>query len=395
MHPEIRTYAGNGIDDPGLSIRMDVTPMGFHASVRSPGGAGAWYVDPAYNRRGESRHLSYYGADVPRSAESFVERDAGDTAEAIAAATEQIGPPDGAVVQKDYRLALVTDPSYATYFGAANVSAEKATLINRVNQVYMDDLAIQFLLVANNDLLNLNTAALATTAGGPCGANACYTTTQLADGCTGDLLNRNVFVIGQIIGADNYDIGHIGLGINGGGVAGLGVVGGRGKARGCTGLPFPEGDFFAIDYVAHEIGHQMGGNHTFNGTQLNCAAPNRNTDTTLVEPGSGLLGDGLRRHLPAGQPAAAQRPLLLLRQHPGDHRHGRRRHLGHRRAAGGQPQELRRFGRVHDLVRGLPQRRQHRDPGCADLQPHHRRQRHLGGHGPDRPRPRGQRLRQR
>jgi hypothetical protein len=286
-HPEIRTYAGNGLDDTTLSIRMDLTPMGFHASVRSPGGLGAWYVDPAFNRRGETRHLSYYGAAVPRSAELFVERDLEDTAEAVAAATAQIGPPDGPVTQKDYRLALVTDPSYATYFGAANVSAEKATLINRVNQVYMDDLAIQFLLVADNDQLNLDTAALATTAGGPCGANACYTTDQLEGGCTGDLLNRNVFVIGQIIGADNYDIGHIGLGINGGGVAGLGVVGGSGKARGCTGLPFPEGDFFAIDYVAHEIGHQMGGNHTFNGTQGNCASPNRNTDTTLVEPGSG------------------------------------------------------------------------------------------------------------
>jgi hypothetical protein len=286
-HPEIRTYAGNGLDDTSLSIRMDLTPMGFHASVRSPGGLGAWYVDPAFNRRGETRHLSYYVASVPRSAELFVERDLEDTAEAVAAATAQIGAPDGPVTQKDYRLALVTDPSYASYFGAANVTAEKATLINRVNQVYMDDLAIQFILVADNDELNLDTAALATTAGGPCGANACYTTDQLEGGCTSDLLNRNVFVIGQIIGADNYDIGHIGLGINGGGVAGLGVVGGSGKARGCTGLPFPEGDFFAIDYVAHELGHQMGGNHTFNGTQGNCAAPNRNTDTTLVEPGSG------------------------------------------------------------------------------------------------------------
>ncbi|GAB3260944.1 M12 family metallo-peptidase [Nocardioides dilutus] len=286
-HPEIRTYAGNAIDDTSLSVRMDVTPMGFHASVRRPGGVGAWYVDPAFSRRGETRHLSYYGAAVPRSEDLFVERDPKDTEEAVAAATEQIGAADAPVTQKDYRLALVTDPTYASYFGAANVTAEKATLVNRVNQVYMDDMAIQFLLVADNDLLNLNTAALATTPGGPCGANACYTETQLADGCTGDLLNRNVFVIGQIIGADNYDIGHIGLGINGGGVAGLGVVGGSGKARGCTGLPFPEGDFFAIDYVAHEIGHQMGANHTFNGTQANCAAPNRNTDTTLVEPGSG------------------------------------------------------------------------------------------------------------
>lgn len=286
-HPEIRTYAGNGVEDSSLSIRMDLTPMGFHASVRRPGGAGAWYVDPAFNRRGETRHLSYYGASVPRSEELFVERDAGDTAAAVAEASAQIGPADGPVTQKNFRLALVTDPSYASYFGAANVSAEKATLINRVNQVYMDDLAIQYLLVADNDELNLDTAALATTPGGPCGANACYTEAQLAAGCTGALLTRNIFVIGQIIGADQYDIGHIALGINGGGVAGLGVVGGGSKARGCTGLPFPEGDFFAIDYVAHEIGHQMGGNHTFNGTQLNCAAPNRNTDTTLVEPGSG------------------------------------------------------------------------------------------------------------
>ena len=63
-------------------------------------------------------------------------------------------------------------------------------------------------------------------------------------------------------------------------------MGESGKARGCTGLPKPEGDFYAVDYVAHEIGHQFAGNHTFDGTLVNCSLTNRNGGTS-VEPGSG------------------------------------------------------------------------------------------------------------
>ena len=144
-------------------------------------------------------------------------------------------------------------------------------------------------------------------------------------------------MLGQLIGADNFDIGHIGLGVNGGGIAGLGVVGGASKARGCTGLPQPIGDVYAIDYVAHEMGHQMGGDHTFNGTQVNCAAATA-TRPTLGRAGLGLLdqayagicgSDNLQPHSDPYFSFAQRRPDR------GDH--GALRPSQLQRAAVGQP----------------------------------------------------------
>lgn len=290
-HPEIQTWSGVGVDDPQASIALDITPMGFHAFVREPGAQADWYVDPAFNRRGTTTHLSYRSSDLPapakRRAEGEVEALRETVTEAQAANRD---PEEGKPVRRHfYRLALTSDPSYAAYFGTGNVLAEKVTLINRVNQIYNADLGTELRLVNGTDDLNLDTDAEATGAGGPCGDAPCFDVA--AGGLPGDLdfcsiltLSQNRTFLGQVIGASNYDVGHIALGKNGGGVAYLGVVGGAYKGGGCTGLPVPTGDFFAIDYVAHEIGHQFGGNHTFNGADGNCAD---NISQASVEPGSG------------------------------------------------------------------------------------------------------------
>ena len=76
-------------------------------------------------------------------------------------------PTGPSVTLRTYRLALVTDPTYSTYFGAANVTAAKVTLMNRVDQIYEDETAIRLVLIADNDKLNLNTAADVTGANGP------------------------------------------------------------------------------------------------------------------------------------------------------------------------------------------------------------------------------------
>jgi hypothetical protein len=324
-HPEISTWSGVSLDHPGTTVALDVTPMGFHASVRGPAGRTTWYVDPAYNRSGTVQHLSYFGRSLPADAKRRPEKDLPALERAVDA---KLAAGEPGVTQRTYRLALVSDPTYADYFGSANVLAEKVTLMSRVNQVYNDDLAINLVLVDATDALNFDTVEKATGPDGPCGAHACWTLDPLSNDyvegqlsyCDVGTLQRNQIVLGQLVGAANYDIGHIALGTNGGGIAGLGVVGSVEKAMGCTGIPDPVGDFYAIDYVAHEMGHQFGGNHTFNGVHWACSGGNRNGSTS-VEPGSGssvmayagiCTSDNLQPH---SDPYFSQRSLTEINRY--------------------------------------------------------------------------------
>lgn len=364
-HPDIRTYAGRGIDDPTATLRLSLTPLGLQASVRSA--RGGWYIDPVYHLD-QSLYGSYWRRDaVPNRAplaEPFVaqallqaERGryrAGDTvslqgagfapqrtvmvsvtragesaplqvfsttatAEGALQASFKADPylsktgsgsyeitaTDGRTTARSsyqvvaasepllasvgtqlrtYRLALLTDPAYASFFGAGNVTAAKAALINRVTQIYEDETSIRLVLIAENDRLNLNTAAQFSGANGPCGGTACYSTASVS--CSSGTLTRTRQVIGLLVGASSFDIGHIAVGAGGGGIASLGVVGAASKAQGCTGISPPTGDVFAVDYVAHEMGHQFNAPHTFNGTTGSCSGGNRSAAAS-VEPGSG------------------------------------------------------------------------------------------------------------
>jgi hypothetical protein len=295
-NPEIRTYAGRSVTDGyDATIRLDTTPLGFHASVIG-GDMKAWYVDPAYVGD-TSLYLSYWGDALPAPEKRFVEPELDQRSESALkeAAAPRVGAPGAAVTRREYRLALVSDPSYATFYSPSStadavsdplVLAAKTTLMNRVNQIYGDDVAVRMLLVNGTDKLNFQTTTEATGTNGPCGGSACYSSTDM-QGC-GDVIDTNPHVLAKLIGAENYDIGHIMFGADGdgGGVAYLGVVGeDEAKGGGCTGLANPVGDGFAIDYVAHEMGHQFNGNHTFNGSNGSCGG--NGEASASVEPGSG------------------------------------------------------------------------------------------------------------
>ena len=63
--------------------------------------------------------------------------------------------------------------------------AEKVTLINRVNQIYNDDLAIKMVLIDETDDLNLDTQAKATGPNGPCGSHPCFDPASVGDDTSG------------------------------------------------------------------------------------------------------------------------------------------------------------------------------------------------------------------
>ena len=309
-HPEITTYAGRGIDDPAATIRADQTPLGFHASVRSP--AGAWYVDPYYHLD-DSVYITYFGRDLGHDPHGgFVEQELDEDTDPLALQAVPQGPE---VQLRTYRLALVTDPGYATFFGGPqNVTAAKVTLMNRVNQIYEDETAIRLVLIDGNDELNLDTQAELMGADGPCGAAPCYVTPPT---CNGANLQRTRIVIGQLVGASNYDIGHLALGTPGGGVANVGVA----RQHQGPGVHRP------VDAGRRLLRRRLRGARDGppvrrqphlqrHGGQLLRRQPQRDQ---LGRARQRHVDHGLRRDLRAGQPAAAQRPVLVAAQLRSDH----------------------------------------------------------------------------
>lgn len=264
--PDIKTYAAEGIDDPEVTARFDVTPAGFHGQILSP--HGSIYVDPAF--RGDRDHVvSYYKRDNVQFADDWqcaVLREAIATGGGTALKT-QSGP-----TLRTFRLACAATGEYTQFHGGTVALGQAAivTAINRINGIYEKELAVRLVLVGNNSLLVFTNGA-----------------TDPYDNLDGPaMLSQNQTTVDAIIGSANYDIGHV-FSTGGGGIATLGCVCTAGiKARGVTGSSSPAGDSFWVDYVAHELGHQFGANHTFNATSGSCGGGNRNA-STAYEPGSG------------------------------------------------------------------------------------------------------------
>ncbi len=243
--------------------KLEISPKGLRAMVFIPGESPA-FIDPIFADNNE-RYISYRKADftTDKQMTCYVGQGKIDQLDLAKA-----GTPYNDCSLKTYRLALAASAEYTAFHGGTVADAVDAqiTSMNRVNGIYERDFGVTLTIIANNDILIYTNAA----------------TDPYTNGDAGAMLQENQANVNSAIGAANYDLGHV-FGTNSGGVAGLGVTcTNNSKARGVTGSPSPINDPFDIDYVAHEMGHQFGGNHSFN----NSCGGNRNGGTA-VEPGSG------------------------------------------------------------------------------------------------------------
>lgn len=279
--PEIRTFLGQGIDDPAATLRFDITPLGFHAQVLAPDrgaaqGRRSFLVEPV--ARGDTgNYVSYTATDTV--ATGHWECATANADVAVDDPAQVADAPAGATVTRHVLgLAIAGTGEFTANASSPDppntllAFATAVSTINRVNQILENDLAVRLLIVSGPTEMYTN------------GATDPYSGTQA------NMQSQNQANLDSVIGSSNYDIGHLfhyqASGYSGN-AGGIGTICSASKGMGISASSALSGDIFTIDLVAHEIGHQLGANHTFNGINGSCGAVGQYTAATAYEPGSG------------------------------------------------------------------------------------------------------------
>jgi hypothetical protein len=275
--PEIRAFSGKGITDKYATLKLSISPQGIQTMVFRTDRENE-FIEP-YS---QDHHVYAVFKSVRNTGQlpwtcTTDDKNTAANLKQIIGSNESNATGNSTGQLKTMRLAQSVTAEYSNYFGATSASQVGLVLaginatLTRCNGVYERDIALHLNLVAaSTNVIYYNAST------DP------YDAAAAGSGGTWNAQLQNTLT--SVIGAANYDIGHLFGASGGGGNAGcIGCVcvnasKGSGFTSPADGIP--QGDNFDIDYVVHEVGHQLGANHTFSmsneGSGVN------------KEPGSGI-----------------------------------------------------------------------------------------------------------
>jgi hypothetical protein len=291
----VKTYRGFGIEDLTATTRFEIAVDGLHAMVRSA--QGTFFIDPANVGKGVSGSQPYLSYFSNNGAPPTSEPEQNNNRFNCIVTSQQM--PTSGVAKKEvarpgterndilsdkylrtYRVAIAADSYYVDAVYDQSVPGNKMDqalraiqrTINRVDEIYESELGIHLTLVKDEEKIIFTDKA----------TDPFHSVNDNAE----NALPVVQKTIDSKIGNANYDIGHLFATDTAGLAMPQSVCRAGLKAQATTGLARPTGDAFDVNYVAHEIAHQFGASHTFNGTLGLCGGGRRNPSTAF-EPGSG------------------------------------------------------------------------------------------------------------
>lgn len=266
MLPHVKTYTAHAKNDHGITAKLDFTSFGFRAAIYSP--TSTYLINPYTDKEDLGLYILFDQKSLKNlspincTADQFISNlDLPQTNQLL---SSRMG------IKSVYRIVITTTGEYAQLVTTNATVAQTLEVIlstlNRVNGVYERELAVTFNLIANNDVVVFTNPIS--------DPYSCNSETDC-------LIDEAAHVLDNIVGNDNFDIGHI-LCTAGGGLAALNsVCNPERKGMGVSSSSGPD-DYFVI---LHEIGHQMGADHVFSSAAGGCDG-NGNPNTNY-EPGSG------------------------------------------------------------------------------------------------------------
>ena len=292
LHPNIKTYVGYSLDNPGTRIRFSVTPIGINAmasytnkpasflspTTKNPNGQYLVYNKEAKLNAQKSFECLTEDITIPKRENTLsnTNRDANDQ------------------ILRTLRIAISTTGEYTTFWDDGNAGngtaqddalAQVVSTLNRVNEVFEVDMAVTFILVTGTEIVFPDAPT---------------------DPYTNSLNSELQSTLTSVVGEANYDVGHLfHFGDNDGNANCIGCVcvdGQKGSGYSTHNFTDNDGgpymsDFFDIDYVPHEIGHQLGANHTWSFDSEGSGVQSEPGSGTTIMGYAGITGsDDVQDH---------------------------------------------------------------------------------------------------